>query len=405
MKENVLIITDSYPPEVRSASHLMKDLADGLKENGHQVYVATSFPQYNLAEEGRTSSLPKYAVEDGINVLRIKTLPHHRANFVIRGIAQLTMPYIFFQAIKKNIKEKIDVVILHSPPLPLTISAYKTKKFYQAKYILNLHDFFPQNAVDLGILKNKPIIKFFESMERKAYRNADLIVTPSGEHKNFLQKNRGVAGEKIFVIPHWIDTKPFEKAKRTGKFRKLYGLEDKLIFLFAGVFGPSQGLDLIIRVAQKLKDNKEICFLFVGDGSDKNRLLDLVKSYDLQNVIFKPFVSKEDYPELAKDSDVGVISLSAKNTTPAVPAKLLGYLAAALPVIAFVHKESDIHRIVREANCGFTAISDDDDKALAAVLKIYQEKNKLRQYGENGFRHVLNNFTRKICVEKFEKLF
>lgn len=405
MGKNILIITDSYPPEVRSASHLMKDLADGLKENGHKVYVATSFPKYNLADESKVVPLPKYAFEDGINVLRIKTLPHHRANFFVRGFAQLTMPYIFFHAIKKNIKEKIDVVILHSPPLPLTISAYKTKKFYKAKYILNLHDFFPQNAVDLGILKNKPIIKFFESMERKAYRNADLIVTPSGEHKNFLQKNRGISSDKIFVIPHWIDTKPFEKVERTGKFRKLYGLEDKLIFLFAGVLGPSQGLDLVVRIAYKMKNNKEVCFLFVGDGSDKNRLVELTKKYDLQNVIFKPFVSKEDYPELAKDSDIGVITLSAKNTTPAVPAKLLGYMAAALPVIAFVHKESDIHRIVREANCGFTAISDSDDKALAVVLKICQERNKLKQYGENGFKYVLNNYTRKICIGKFEKLF
>ena len=405
MEKNILIITDSYPPEVRSASHLMKDLADGLKEKGHGVYVATSFPKYNLADEDKTIPLPKFAVEDGINVLRIRTLPHHRANFVIRGVAQLTMPYIFFHAIKKNIKEKIDVVILHSPPLPLTISAYKTKKFYKAKYILNLHDFFPQNAVDLGILKNKPIIKFFESMERKAYRNADLIVTPSGEHKNFLQNNRGVADKKIFVIPHWIDTKPFERAKRTGKFRKLYGLENKLVFLFAGVLGPSQGLDLIIRIARNFKNNKEICFLFVGDGSDKNRLMELAKNYDLQNVIFKPFVSKEDYPELAKDSDVGVITLSAKNTTPAVPAKLLGYMAAAIPVVAFVHKESDIHRIVKEADCGFTAISDNDDKALAAVLKIYQERNKLKQYGENGFKYVLDNYTRKICIGKFEQLF
>lgn len=402
--KNILIITDSYPPEIRSAAELMKDLADGLRDKGHNVFVATSYPKYNLADS-ESIIWPKISNENGVKVLRIKTLPHHKANFIIRGIAQLTMPYIFFRAIRKNINDKLDVVILHSPPLPLTIAAHKIKKFYKAKYILNLHDFFPQNAVDLGILTNKPLIKFFEGMERNAYENADTIAVPSEEHKKFLKEQRGISDEKIFVIPHWIDAKPFKNAERSGKFRKLYGLDNKFIFLFAGVLGPSQGLDLIVRLARELKDNKDICFLFVGDGSDKNRIMELAKNYKLDNVIFRPFVSKEDYPELAKDSDVGLISLSAKNTTPAVPAKLLGYMAAAIPVIAFVHKESDIHRIIKEAECGFSAISDEDKKALDIVLKIYQEKNKLRQYGDNGFRYLLANFTKEICVGKFENLF
>lgn len=401
--KNILIITDSYPPEIRSAAQLMKDLAEGLRDKRHNVFVATSYPKYNLADSDIV--WPEISNENGVKILRIKTLPHHKANFVIRGIAQLTMPYIFFRAVRKNIKEKLDVVILHSPPLPLTIAAHKIKKNYKAKYILNLHDFFPQNAVDLGILTNKTLIRFFEGMERNAYKNADTIAVPSEEHKKFLKEQRGVSDEKIFVIPHWIDTKPFENAERSGKFRKSYGLGGKLIFLFAGVLGPSQGLDLIVRLARELKDNKDICFLFVGDGSDKNRLLELAKNYKLDNVIFQSFVSKEDYPELAKDADVGLISLSSKNTTPAVPAKLSGYMAAAIPVVAFVHKESDIHRIIKEAKCGFSAISDDDKKALDIILKIYQEKNKLKEYGDNGFRYLLVNFTKEICLEKFEKLF
>lgn len=407
MKKNILIITDSYPPEIRSASQLMKNLADGLADKGHNVWVATSEPKYNLADN-KAAVWPEIANENGINVLRIKTLPHHKVNFIIRGIAQILMPYIFFHKIKKNIKDKIDVAIVHSPPLPLALVAYKVKKFYGAKYILNLHDIFPQNAIDLGILKkwkHWPAIWLFEQMEKSAYKNSDLIVVPSQSHKNFLQDKRNVLENKVHIIPHWIDIEPFRKAKRTDKFKNIYGLRDKFVFLFAGVLGPSQGLDLIIDLANELKNNREICFLFTGDGTEKNRLIKIAKDYHLENVFFQPFSREEDYPWLLKDMDVGLISLTSKNTTPAVPAKITGYMAASLPVVAFLHKESDGHLIIKEANCGFSVISDNKEKALEIILKIYSEKDKLNWYGENGFKYVVDNLRKDICINKFEKLF
>lgn len=406
MKKNILIITDSYPPEIRSAAQLMKDLADGLADKGHNVWVVTSEPKYNLAES-KIDILPEMADENGVKVLRIKTLPHHKVNFIIRGIAQLLMPYIFFWRIRNNIKGEIDVVIVHSPSLPLSITAYKVKKFYGAKYILNLHDIFPQNAIDLGVLKrwkHWPAIWLFEQMEKSAYKNSDLIVVPSNEHKKFIEEKRNVPKGKTQVIYHWIDSEPFIKAKKTGKFRKLYGLENKFIFLFGGVLGPSQGLDLFIRIAARIKNNKNIVFLFVGDGSEKNNLMKAAKELELNNVILKPFVSLEEYPELVKDCDVGIISLTSQNTTPAVPAKILAYMAAAIPVVAFLHKESDGLLIINEAKCGYGAVSNDEKKALEIILKMYNDKEKIKEYGENGLKYLLENMEKKVCVDKFEKI-
>lgn len=401
----ILLITDSYPPEIRSASQLMKDLADGFKKNGHEVGVATSYPQYNLGEEKK--SFPEISAEDGIQVLRIKTLPHHKVSFIIRGIAQLTMPYVFFYKIKKYFREKIDVVIIHSPPLPLSMAAHKVKKFYGAKYILNLHDIFPQNAIDLGVLsgwKYGPIIRLFERMEKNAYKNADLIVVPSEKHKIFLADKRGVKNDKISVVYHWIDVEPYRDFKKTGRFRKLYGLENKFIFLFGGVLGPSQGLDLIIRAAEKLKDNKEIIFLFIGDGGAKESLVKMAEEKGLENVIFKPFIPVRDYQELVKDSDVGIVCLTSRNTTPAVPAKILGYMVVSVPVVVFVQEESDAHLIVEEARCGYSAVSDNENETLAVIKRIYNERDKLGEYGRNGFNYLLKNMEKNVCVAKFENL-
>lgn len=400
MKKNILIITDAYPPEIRSSSQLMKDLAVGLNQAGFRVFVATSYPAYNLPLSNK-EKWPEYTNENGVFVIRIKTLPHHRVNFIIRGIAQLLMPYFFLLKIKKYLKEGIDIIILHSPPLPLAITALKLKYLYKAKFVLNLHDIFPQNAIDLGILRNKFLINFFESLEKKIYQKSDLIVVPSLEHKNYLNEKKGVDKEKIEVIYHYINLEPHLKVNKRGKFRKLYNLEDKFIFLFAGVIGPAQGLDLIIEIANKIKHIKEITFLIVGEGTEKNNLIQKVKELKLENVIFKPFIPLEEYPELVKDCDVGLITISSNYTTPVVPGKLLGYLANKIPVVAFANKESEVFSIIKKANCGYAVLSSNFEEAIRVVLKIYKEKNKNKILGENGFTYLLKNFSLEIALSKW----
>ncbi len=399
---HILVITDSYPPEIRSAAQLMKDLADGLKERGHRITVATSYPKYNL--HGEQKYFVPIILEGGISVLRIKTLPHHKVNFVVRGIAQLLLPFIFFSHIKKHIKEKIDVVIIHSPPLPLSIAAYKVKQYYGAKFILNLHDIFPQNAVDLNILHNKLLIHFFEYIEQTIYRKTDFFVVPSEEHKTFLVNNRALASEKIRVIPHWIHINSFGERKASHVFRKKYNLENKCIFLFAGVLGPSQGLEFVLRVAERLKTISDIHFLFVGDGTALPSLLAIKERRNLSNVSFYPFVDPEkEYPLLLNDVDVGVLCLTAKNTTPAVPAKLMGYLAAGLPVVAFLHKESGAHSIIKEAECGLSCLSGDEEGAVQMVKQLYSERALLSAYGARGCAYAKNHFDVSVCIDAWDR--
>ncbi len=403
MKKRILIVSDSYPPELRSASELMRDLAEGLAEKGHEVFVVTSYPKFNLAEN-TAKAYQQLSEENGVKVIRVKGLPHHKVNFVVRGVAQLILPFLFYRAVRKNISGKLDFVILHSPPLPLSSVSVKIAKKYSGKYILNLHDFFPQNAVDLGILKNKLIIRFFERMEKTAYRDSDYIIVPSESHKKFLVENRAIDFSKIGIIQHWVDMNQFAAVERTGKYRKLYGLKDKLIFLFAGVLGPSQGLDFILKIADKVRDEKDIHFLFVGDGMMKESLVSQVKELELKNVSFEPFVSKEEYPFLVKDADVGIISLTDKNTTPAVPAKLIGYMAGGLPIVGFLHGESDGASIIRDAKCGLATPFGDVGAAVEAISGLYVRRTESESLGKNSFDYAQKHFSKEVCISRWNEV-
>lgn len=401
---NVLLVTSSYPPEVRSSAHLMQEMAESLRNRGHRVTVATAYPCHNIADGGKNRHFNKISNENDIEVLRIKTLRPHNVRRIVMGLAQLALPYVFYYNIKKCVRHKIDAVIVYSPPLTLSIVGKKIKALHKGRFILNVQDLFPQNAIDLSIIRNRFLIKFYEYIENDAYEQADRVTAHSEENRRFLYREKGVSERKLQILHNWIDVAPYKNAEKTGRFRELFKIEDKFIFLFGGVMGPSQGLDLIIGVARRLRDLGDIAFLFVGDGTEKKRLQNMAEVFGLQNVHFRPFVSKREYPELVKDADVGLVCLSSKNKTPVVPGKILGYMAAATPVVAFLNKESDGHCIINDSKCGYSTVSDDEEKAAELMLRIYNEREKLQEYGRNGLNYVLSHFEKEKCMDQLERL-
>ncbi|MBN2197985.1 glycosyltransferase family 4 protein [Candidatus Wolfebacteria bacterium] len=402
----ILIVADVYPPEISSAANLMQELAQGLKQKGYDVIVATSYPKYYLTKEAKEKSFKVFSEECGIKIIRVKVLPHHKVNFIIRGISQLILPFIFFKKIKEKIK-KIDVVIVYSPPLPLALIGKMIKKKYGAKFILNIQDIFPQNAIDLGILKkrkHKPIIYFFELIEKMVYGFADKITFHSEGGRRFLIDKKGINPDKIITLPNWIDLSFYQNLNQEILFRKQWKLQKKFVFLFAGIIGPAQGLEFLIKIAQKVSNIKEIVFLLVGDGMEKEKIKNLIKKHNLKNVIIKPFVSKEQYPYLVKESDVCLVCLSPKNKTPFTPGKFLGYMAAGKPILAFLNKESDAFELINKVGCGYAIASDDLENAVKITEKIYKEKDKLSQFGKNSLNYVYNNLSIEVCLNKLERI-
>jgi len=400
----ILLVTDAYPPEIRSASHLMQELAEELRDRRHSVTVATCHPKYNLAGASSSTHFNELTVENGIRVVRIHTLPHHKVNFVVRGISQLTLPFLFWLKLKPYLRDSLDAVVVYTPPLPLWRVGFLAKKTHGARLILNVQDIFPQNAIDLGALRNPVLIRFFERMERCAYNKADIVTVHSKSNEEFLIRRQTVLPGKVVTLPNWVDMGNGEQPVRSDGFRKRWGLEDKFIFFFGGVMGPSQGLDLLIGAATILKEVKDIVILLVGDGTEKERLQQLARHYALENVVFQPFVSKEDYQHLLGEVNAGLVCLTSKNKTPVVPGKILGYMAAGIPVLAFLNKESDGHQIIREAECGYSEVSDGTNKAADLMLRMYRERDRLQRLGLNGYRFAERHFSKKVCVDQLEQL-
>jgi colanic acid biosynthesis glycosyl transferase WcaI len=397
---NVLLVTSSYPPEIRSSSHLMQELAEELHDRGHRVTVATCYPQHNLAEQAM-QPVQTDALEGGIRIIRIRTLPAHRGHFIVRGLSQISLPYLFWFELKKRLKDGVDAAVVYSPPLPLWKVGHLAKRSWGAKFILNTQDLFPQNAVDLGILQNPLLIRFFEHMEKEAYLHADTVTVHSPSNRDFLLQRGNISASKLATLHNWVDVEAYHDANG-GAYREALGLGASFILFFGGVLGPSQGLDLILDAAKGVRHESDIVFLLAGDGIEKERLMMRARQENLQNVIFHPFVSKEEYGKLLSEVDVGLVCLSAKNKTPVVPGKILGYMSAGVPVLAFLNRESDGHPIIREAGCGYSDVSDDPQKAVRLILELHGKRNHLKEMGRRGYQYVVEHFSKKQCVDELE---
>lgn len=381
----------------------MYELATELNARGHKVTVLTSFPGYNLADSKKLDEIQEKMTENGITVLRAKTMPLKKVGYLLRGVAELTLPFNLWNLLKKNASD-FDVVWVFSPPLPLALLSAWSKKHFRCKMLLNVQDIFPQNGIDLGILRNRPAILWYETIERLSYRFSDLIFVHSERNRDFLLYEKNVPSSKVVTQHNWVDMVPFDRAERTGRFREMYGLNSQVVALFAGVIGPAQGLDVLIEVASHFKNEKDLVFLLVGDGSQKDRLQSEAKKRAVDNVFFQPFVSKEEYPYLVKDADIGLVSLSEQMKTPVVPGKIQGYMAAGVPILAILNKESDGHTLIQDAQAGRTVETGKVDDAVRALKELKANPELRKKLGESGHEFAVQRLSKTACVDNILQL-
>jgi glycosyltransferase involved in cell wall biosynthesis len=263
---------------------------------------------------------------------------------------------------------------------------------------------FPQNAVDLGVLKNPLLIWVFRKIEALGYRSASKITLHSAGNREHILRQFPNIENKLSILHNWVDISHHECSSESIDFRKRFGIQQKNIALFAGVMGPSQHLELVLNIAEKMKAQDEWLFLFVGDGAEKDRLRKIARSKKLNNVCFKGFVSRDEYPDLLRICSCGLVCLSPLNKTPVVPGKILGYMAAGLPVVAFLHPNSDGHGIIRNAGCGVSADSGDEAACEKIMRCFMQDKLDLDALARRGKKYVASNFSKEICVDQLEEL-
>lgn len=402
---HILILTTVFPPEVRSAAQIMFELAETLSMRGHKVTVLTSIPEKQPDEKRNPIQNFFYRKQMGnIQVIGISTLPIHRsqAPALIRGVGQLLNGFAYFLV---GIWLKgVDVSIAYSPPLTLGLTGILLQWVKRIPHVFNVQDLVPQYAIDLGILKNTQLIGLIKIIERFIYRNVRRLTVHSEGNKNYII-NEGVAAEMITVVPNWVDPNLVRPAETNNTFRETNGLNGKFVVLFAGIMGFAQDLDTVINAGDFLQAYPDIVLLLVGEGVEKKRLEKLTQKKKLKNVIFHDFVSKEKYPEVVAAADLCLAPLQKSLKCPVIPSKILGYMSGARPVITCLDLDGDAPFVIEESNCGICVEPGNPRLLAEAIVELYQDRQRCREYGKNGRSFILENHSRTRCIIHYEQIF
>ncbi|OGC22576.1 hypothetical protein A3J90_06540 [candidate division WOR-1 bacterium RIFOXYC2_FULL_37_10] len=398
---HLLILSEAFPPETKSCSTLFFELAESLVKRGHEVSVITRMPRYNVADGVDCKKILKKEIISGVKVYRLSIPPLLRNVPIVRGFEHFLLAFIFFYG-GLRIKD-FDAVLIYSPPLTLGISGYLLGLIRKKKLISNIQDLYPKTVIDLGLLKNKFLIKVSKWMELFVYRKSDFITVHSEGNKDYVVNN-GAKTESVYVVHNWVDIDLIRPGEKKNEFSEKYKLTDKFVVSFAGVMGFAQGLEVVIYAAEILKDKNNIRFVLVGDGVKKSWLEKETKRLNLKNLVFIPTQKREIYPDILHSSDICLVTLKKDLATPVVPGKLLSIMAAGRPVIASLPLAGDAPKIVEKNICGLCVEPDSPKELAKAVLKLYNDHNLLEKMGRNGRIAAEKFFSRKSCVDEYENI-
>ncbi len=369
-------------------SGIYTDLLRKFRDNGHEVTIVSP-------AERKFGNKTKYFEEGGVGILNVWTTNIQKTNLIEKGITTLFLEFYYLQAIKKYINYKnIDLILYSTPPITFTYLIKQLKKASNAKTYLLLKDIFPQNAVDLDLLKLGGILyKYFRKKEKTLYSISDHIGCMSPANLNYvLDKNPEIDKNKLEVNPNSIDVIENVLKFDSDLYNKYKIPKNKVIFIFGGNLGIPQGIDYLKSNIEYCKSIKDAFFLIIGDGTEYNKLRNWIRSTEIPNVLLINELPKSEYDDIIKLSHVGLIFLNPHFTIPNFPSRILTYMQNRLPVICATDLVTDIGEIAVKNNFGYECLTSDFESFFGCVVKLLN--SDLRVYmGNNGFEFLKNEYS------------
>ena len=365
----ILMVVAYFVPEIGSAAHVYFDLAKAFVNRGHNVDVITSYPRkFNLNKSDREKNFPMDENIDGINVHRCKHSAV-RDTLFLRGLEHFTLPRIYFKRYKK-LNKKFDVGLIYIPPLPLYYFARMIKRYDGTPFVLNFQDFHPQELTDVGIMKNKAMIKLMEYIERKAYKNADFITVLSNGGIKYVT-NRGGDPAKIRHIYNGVILSEIDKYLVKRDFKGREGIDDKFLITYVGGFSLHRGLDILIKSLPSILEKiPNAHILLVGEGTMKRKLIALSKELNVEkHITFTGWQSFNNTMEYVFRSDICVVPHnSTLHTENTIPHKIFQYMYLKKPVL--VSDVAPFKRIIHETKAGLIFKAGNEIDLAENIIKL-----------------------------------
>ena len=362
----ILFLTDNFPPEVNAPASRTYEHARRWVENGAEVTVITCAPNFPKGKvyPGYRNRLVSTETMNGIKVVRVLSYITANEGFVKRSLDYLSFAFTSFFA---GLFQKHDVIVATSPQFFTTFAGAALSFIRRKPWVFEVRDLWPESLVAVGAARNPLLIGLLERIELLLYRNAARVIVVTDAFKDNLIR-RGIDPAKIDTITNGADLTLWEPRPIDLKLRTELGLTGKFVIGYVGTHGMAHGLDFIVRAASKLTE-KNIHFLFIGDGAEKDNVVTLARSLGVTNVSFQPSVPKEAVPQYLACMDAALVPLRRSDTFKTViPSKIFEAAAMGKPILLGV--EGQAEAIVNEFQAGLTFTPEDEESFLTTISSL-----------------------------------
>lgn len=395
----ILLLTQYFPPEKGAAQVRLWELAKGLQNQGHQVTVVTAFPNHPtgiIPPEYRGKLFAREETE-GLKVLRTWIYPVKRGRFWLRLLNYFSFVFSSLYGILRSGQQ--DLIVVESPPLFIGFAAIAASWVKRASYIFNVSDLWPESAVQLGLVTNQHLIRMSEWLERWFYSKAFKLSAQTRGIVDGLQK-KGVKPQDILFLPNGVDTDLFQPRDQDTELEKSLGLQGKFIILYAGTMGYAHGIETALEAADILRQDPEIFFLFVGDGSERPKLEQMAQDKKLPNVRFIDFQPLEVIPRYYSLSRINLSTLRRYKLSEGVrPSKVFPALASGQPLIYV--GEGEGAAIVEESGGGLVLEPENPGLLAKTILELKDKPEYCRELAFRGREYVVRNYSWQSIIRKW----
>ncbi len=404
---HVLILNQTFYPDVAATAQHMWDLARHLDSHGHTVSAITSQSVYGSSERFKV-------VHEKIGSITIHRVPQTAFGKVhnLGRMGDFLSFYLsaFWQMSRVPAPDVI--LALTSPPmigvLGMIQKQFRSRAGKRIALVNHVMDLYPDAAVAMGVLRPTGLItRIMAAIDRRKFAVCDALIALGYDMRDRLVKQYVQASHshRIHVIQPWADQTEIKPTPRdTNPLRKQLGLENAFVLLYSGNFGQAHDVETILQAIRATKDRTDIRWCFTGGGRGMTILKDRAAAESFTNIQFLPYLPREALNDLLNLADVHLISQAPAFTGIVVPSKLFGIMAAGKPSIMVAPRETEAARILIERDAGIVCTPGDIESLLTAINHLQSDTSLRNQMGQRARQALCERYDCSIACEKIEMI-
>jgi len=391
------LISELFYPEEVSTGYVMTKIAEKIAEKT-EVNVICGPAEYE-SDVFKAS----YIISDSIKIHRVKIPNLNKNNLFLRVLRMFMLTFKMGIKILLYVKKDDKIILVTNPALLFFLVSF-LKKIKGFKYIIIIHDVFPENLIPAGILKKHSFLyNTIAYVANAAYNLADQLIVVGSDMKN-LVCCKVKKSMRIDVIQNWADAEniyPIIDFNANDYYNNDFS--NKIILQFAGNIGRVQGLENFLRLFKEA-DNPELALVIIGEGALKSKLTAMIKTENLKNIFFYSAKSRVEQLYFLNACDIGLVTLIAGMYGLGVPSKAYNIMAAGKPILFIGDEGAEISLYIKEVDSGWAFAWEEKQKVIDFLSNLTRnDYERIKNKGKNARAMVDECFTKEIILSKYAK--